>query len=230
MRASARKFLYVLAVLIVLATATNLFLGVHYFGALLGNQFLLAGVLLLPPSLFICLLAIAAGRAPLAQDALARDETIIAEARIHWGVWLAPLALIVLCLILVFGPVGLSGQVIAAVLYILVLPVLLVRSIDMYMNTELVITQRHLLSIHGLLWRRVKRIKLNEVSAVGLDQSILARILGMGRLAIVCSSGRIIKHAGIADPNRLRSILDPTLPHPHAQQTKSNEKPLTLPQ
>ena len=230
MRTSARKFLYVLAVLIVLATASNLFLGVHYFGALLGNQFLLAGILLLPPSLFICLLAIASARAPLAQESLARDETIIAEARMHWGVWLAPLSLLVLCFALVFGPVGLSGQVTAAVLYLLVLPVLLVRSIDMHMNTELVITQRHLLSIHGLLLRRVKRIKLDDVSAVGLDQNILARMLGMGRLAIVCSSGRIIKHGGIADPNRLRSILDPTLPHPHTQQTKAKEKPLTLSQ
>jgi uncharacterized membrane protein YdbT with pleckstrin-like domain len=132
---------------------------------------------------------------------LADGETIRLNAKLHWIIWLrAWLALLVLGIVLV-------GVVI------------FVRDLILMTTTEVAITDRRLIKKTGWLNWTTSELELTSVEAVNLEQSLLGRMLGYGRLQIHGTGDDVWVSPLIANPLRFRRELESALsPWPRPAQ------------
>ncbi|SEP98754.1 PH domain-containing protein [Ectothiorhodospira magna] len=195
---------------VMVAAAINLFAGVNFFGTPLGTTLLVAGTLLLPPAVIMAILSFSLGRADVTRTVLAEDEHLVFQADTHWAIFLPPIQLITLCLLLLMGPFGLGGEVIAAIIYLAVLPGMMARALAIFLNTEVSITDQRMITVTGTLLRRTRVMTLGEIKAAGIYRTFLGRLLGYGKVGIICHNGQSLKLPGIADPETLRDMLDPS--------------------
>ncbi|MBK1673097.1 hypothetical protein CKO35_07215 [Ectothiorhodospira shaposhnikovii] len=195
---------------VLVAAGINLFAGVNFFGTPLGTTLLVAGTLLLPPAIIMAILSFSLGRSDVTQTVLAEDEHLVFQADTHWAIFLPPIQLVTLCLLLVLGPFGLGGEVIAAIIYLAVLPGMMARALAIFLNTEVSITDRRMITVTGTVLRRTRVMELGEIKAAGIYRSWLGRLLGYGKVGIICHGGQSLKLPGIADPESLRDMLDPS--------------------
>lgn len=192
---------------LLLAAAVTLILGVAWTGGRLGNMLLVAGALLLPPAALVAAFGWLLGRHGTLERELEAEEAIEYRAREHWGVFLPTILVIVLAAVALVLPIGALGNGLAAVLYLLVLPGLGVSAMSNYLNTEFALTNRHLIFVHGLLRRRIERLPLARVSACGVDRNWFGRLLGYGKLTVICEDGRTFAVRGMDNPEALRKKL-----------------------
>lgn len=92
---------------------------------------------------------------------LAPGETIVYEAKEHW--------------ISIFS--------LRAILSLWILWVL-----DR-MTQERVITSKRVIAKKGLIWRKTFEMNISKIESVGVDQSILGRILGYGTVVVIGTGG-----------------------------------------
>ncbi|MCG5493895.1 MULTISPECIES: PH domain-containing protein [Ectothiorhodospira] len=195
---------------VLVAAAINVFAGLNFFGTPLGTTLLVAGTLLLPAAMVAALVSFSLSRDEVTEDLLEPDEDILFRADTHWAIFLPPIQLLTLCILLVLGPFGLGGEVVAAVVYVVIVPGVMARALAIFLNTEVSVTDRRLITVTGTLFRRKRTLELDHIRAAGLSQGRLGRLLGYGKVGIIGRDGGSIKLPGIADPMSLRDMLDPT--------------------
>lgn len=195
---------------VLVAAAINVFSGLNFFGTPLGTTLLVAGTLLLPAAMVAALVSFSLSREEVTEDLLEPDEDILFRADTHWAIFLPPIQLLTLCILLLLGPFGLGGEVIAAVVYVVIVPGVMARALAIFLNTEVSVTDRRLITVTGTLLRRKHIVDLENIKAAGVSRGRLGRLLDYGKVGIIDRDGNSIKLPGIADPSSLQAMLDPT--------------------
>ena len=161
---------------------------------------------------------------------LIEGETIIYETRLHWIVLIVPILLGVL-----FGLTGVamfvlsaratggktaaseSMTVIGAVLLVLGL-LFIARSILVRNATEMTVTNKRVFVKVGLAARRTIELLLSRVESIGVEESVLGRMLGYGTVIVHGTGGTPEIFNMIAHPLEFRTQVQ-------QQIEKSQEKP-----
>lgn len=192
---------------LLLAAVVTLMLGVAWTGGRLGNMLLVAGALLLPPASLVAALGWLLGRHGTLEQQLETDEVIGYRGREHWGVFVPVALVVVLAAFAALGPFSALGYSAAAVLYLLVLPGVGVNALSAYLNTEFAVTGKRLLFAHGLIRRKVESLPLTELAACGVNRNLFGRLLGYGKVTVICDNGRTLAVRGVRDPEALRERI-----------------------
>jgi uncharacterized membrane protein YdbT with pleckstrin-like domain len=146
------------------------------------------------------------------ESVLADGEKIIHRAAIsHWKYSFYYLAG---ALLLLGGLIGLAAapgggsaaQIAAAVAMLIGLLFILVAVIGR-LTTELVLTDRRIITKRGFITRDTVEMNLAKVESVRVDQSLLGRILDYGDVTVVGTGSSLEPLRGIADPLALRKQL-----------------------
>lgn len=114
------------------------------------------------------------------------QEQVRYRAKFHWSYTLLAL------LILVTLGIALIGIAIAAYMMIA------------KWTTEIVVTNERFVYKRGWIARRTQEVNLNKIEEVNLNQSILGRVLGYGRLRVQGTGVGAIDLPAIDAPLRLR--------------------------
>jgi uncharacterized membrane protein YdbT with pleckstrin-like domain len=147
------------------------------------------------------------------EQVLQPGETVIYATSLHWLVYLRAiilLALAIICLVVVGGMndeiAKLVLKVVAAAFCLLALlsalGALIRRS-----TTELAVTDRRVIFKTGILQRHSMEMNRSKVETVGVDQSILGRMLGYGTVIVRGTGGSFEPIPFIGDPLTFRSHI-----------------------
>jgi len=146
------------------------------------------------------------------ESVLADGEKIVYRAAIsHWKYWFYYFAG---ALFLVGGLMGLTAapgggsaaQIVAAVAIVIGLFFVLVAVIGR-LTTELVLTDRRIITKRGFISRDTVEMNLTKVESVRVDQGLLGRLLNYGDVTVVGTGSSLEPLRGIADPLALRKQL-----------------------
>jgi uncharacterized membrane protein YdbT with pleckstrin-like domain len=147
------------------------------------------------------------------EQVLQPGETIIYATSLHWLVYLRAillLALAVICLVVAANMndeiAKLALKIVAAAFCLLALlsalGALIRRS-----TTELAVTDRRVIFKTGILQRHTMEMNRSKVETVGVDQSILGRMLGYGTVVVRGTGGSFEPIPFIGDPLTFRSHI-----------------------
>jgi uncharacterized membrane protein YdbT with pleckstrin-like domain len=147
------------------------------------------------------------------EHVLQPGETVVYATQLHWILYLRAIVLLALALacVVASGAVAQSGvalalEIAAGVLAVLAalaaLGALIRRS-----ATEFAITDRRVIYKTGILRRHTMEINRSKVETVGVDQSILGRILGYGTVVVRGTGGSFEPIPFIGEPLRFRSYI-----------------------
>jgi uncharacterized membrane protein YdbT with pleckstrin-like domain len=132
---------------------------------------------------------------------LIEGETIIYETRLHWIVLVVPLLLGLL-----FGLAGVAmfvlssnhgGQrhlasqamTIAGAAFLVLALLFIVRGVLMRNATEMTVTNKRVFVKVGLAARRTVELLLSRVESIGVEESVMGRMLGFGRVIVHGTGG-----------------------------------------
>ncbi|HTT79732.1 MAG TPA: PH domain-containing protein [Stellaceae bacterium] len=140
-------------------------------------------------------------------------ETVVYATRLHWILYLRAIALLVLslaCLIaaasVALSAVVLALQIAAGVLALLA-AIAALGALIRRTTTEFAITDRRVIYKTGLLRRHTMEINRSKVETVGVDQSILGRVLSYGTVIVRGTGGSFEPIRFIGEPLRFRSHI-----------------------
>jgi uncharacterized membrane protein YdbT with pleckstrin-like domain len=140
-------------------------------------------------------------------------ERVLHAARLHWFIHLKALALLLLalvCLVLAFGSsepgIAIPLWIVAGILGLLGLVSGIAASIQQA-TTELVLTDRRVIYKTGLLKRHTMEMNRSKIETVGVDQSILGRLLNYGTVIVRGTGGSLEPIRQISDPLTFRSHI-----------------------
>ncbi len=147
------------------------------------------------------------------QKVLQPDESVLHAARLHWFIYLKAVLLLILalvCLVLASGssepgieiPLWI-GAAVLGFLGILSAAVAFIRQA----TTELVLTDRRVIFKTGLLKRHTMEMNRSKVETVGVDQSMLGRLLNYGTVIVRGTGGSFEPIRQIEDPLTFRSHI-----------------------
>ncbi len=74
-------------------------------------------------------------------------------------------------------------------------------------NTELAVTSKRVIAKVGLFHRTTLELNLSKVETIGVDQSLLGRILNYGTVVVVGTGGTKEPFPNIADPMAFRKAV-----------------------
>jgi len=148
---------------------------------------------------------------------LIEGETIIYETRLHWVVLIAPFLLGFL-----FGLTGLGMFVLSArasddksmahqslivlgAAFLAVALVFIVRGVLMRNATEMTVTNKRVFVKVGLAARRTIELLLSRVESIGVEESVMGRMLGYGRVIVHGTGGTPEVFNMIAHPLEFRT-------------------------
>jgi len=147
------------------------------------------------------------------EQVLQPGETVIYATSLHWLVYLRAIVLLILailCLIAasaVAEPIaGLTLKTIAALLGLFALAFGL-RAAIWRAGTELAVTDRRVIYKSGIFQRHTIEMNRSKVETVGVNQSILGRILGYGTVVVRGTGGSFEPIPFIGDPLGFRSHI-----------------------
>ncbi len=140
------------------------------------------------------------------------DEKVVYETGLHWFVYLPALVF----LILAFGAAAGSFFVptedqtwplilaafLTAIAFAFWLPAVIKRS-----STEFAVTDQRVIYKAGIFARHSIEMNRTKVESVDVDQSILGRIFGYGKVTIRGTGGGLEPIADISDPITFRSHI-----------------------
>jgi len=144
-------------------------------------------------------------------------ETIVYETRLHWIVLIAPVLLGLL-----FGLTGVGMFVLAApatgdksaanepmnilgAAFLVVALVFIVRGILVRNATEMTVTNKRVFVKVGLAARRTIELLLSRVESIGVEESVMGRMLGYGRVIVHGTGGTPEVFNMIAHPLEFRT-------------------------
>jgi uncharacterized membrane protein YdbT with pleckstrin-like domain len=113
-------------------------------------------------------------------DNLMAGEQVTHRTRLHWTIFLSPKALLTL----------------------FVAP-LVARA-----TSEFAVTNRRVIIKVGLVSRKTVELNLEKVESIGVEQTILGRILGYGAIVVVGTGGTKEPFPRIADPMGFRRAVN----------------------
>ncbi|MGC2411191.1 MAG: PH domain-containing protein [Stellaceae bacterium] len=147
------------------------------------------------------------------EQVLQPGETVTYATSLHWLVYLRAILLMILailCLIAaraVAEPVAqISLNIIAALLGLFALASGL-DAVIRRSTTELAVTDRRVIYKTGIFQRHSMEMNRSKVETVGVDQSILGRILGYGTVMVRGTGGSFEPIRFIGDPLSFRSHI-----------------------
>jgi len=144
-------------------------------------------------------------------------ETIVYETRLHWIVLVVPLLLGLL-----FGLAGVAmfvlssrntadnatasqAMTIAGAAFLFLAFIFVVRGILMRNATEMTVTNKRVFVKVGLAARRTVELLLSRVESIGVEESVMGRMLGFGRVIVHGTGGTPEVFNGIAHPLEFRT-------------------------
>lgn len=141
------------------------------------------------------------------EHSLSEAETVLYRARFPWyyhaGAWAILAAAVVIGAVLYAN--GLE-PVIAGIIAVFGLTVFLLILVPIW-ATEIGVTNQRLIYKRGLLWRKTQELQLRAIEEVNLDQGLLGRLFGFGRLDLHGTGVGDIRLPTLADPVGLRKAL-----------------------
>lgn len=141
---------------------------------------------------------------------LARDEKIIMKAEVSWLSQLGHFVFGGLFILLSFG---LSSNEDVAGGFFFLGAVLVAIGIINIRTTELALTNRRIIAKTGLIRRSTIELKVTRVESLGVDQSIIGRILGFGSIAVKGTGGSSAPIPFISNPLKFRQQVNNYLDH-----------------
>ncbi len=147
------------------------------------------------------------------EQVLQPGETVIYATSLHWLVYLRAIVLLVIALICLLlagsfnSPVVLLALQIIAALFCLLALLSALGALIRRATTELAVTDRRVIFKTGVLQRHSMEINRSKVETVGVDQSILGRLLGYGTVVVRGTGGSFEPIAYIGDPLTFRSHI-----------------------
>ena len=147
------------------------------------------------------------------EQVLQPGETVTYATSLHWLVYLRAILLVILAVLSLVAAKAVAEpaaqialDIIAAVLGLLAL----VSGLDAVIRrstTELAVTDRRVIYKTGIFQRHSMEMNRSKVETVGVDQSILGRILGYGTVVVRGTGGSFEPIRFIGDPLSFRSHI-----------------------
>jgi uncharacterized membrane protein YdbT with pleckstrin-like domain len=147
------------------------------------------------------------------EQVLQPGETVIYATSLHWLIYLRAMMLLILAIICVLVAGKFDSQVIStalkiiAALFCLLALVSALGALIRRATTELAVTDRRVIFKTGVFQRHSMEINRSKVETVGVDQSILGRLLGYGTVIVRGTGGSFEPIAYIGDPLTFRSHI-----------------------
>ena len=160
------------------------------------------------------------------QKVLQPDERVIVEGRLHWVMYTAGIAWLVLALVIVLlGWTGLFRSALADTntsfdpargrffLDVLAAPfaaiglIALIQAKFRQMTTELAVTDRRVIQKFGFISRHTAEMNINQVESVEVEQSLLGRMLDYGTVTIHGTGAGLETLYRLATPLRVRTAI-----------------------
>jgi uncharacterized membrane protein YdbT with pleckstrin-like domain len=147
------------------------------------------------------------------EQVLQPGETVVYVTSLHWLVYLRALVLLLLAVVCLLaagsalpGSIVTALEIVAGILLLLAalsgLAALIRRA-----TTELAVTDRRVIFKTGILKRHSMEMNRSKVETVGVDQSILGRILSYGTVVVRGTGGSFEPIPFIGDPLTFRSHI-----------------------
>jgi uncharacterized membrane protein YdbT with pleckstrin-like domain len=147
------------------------------------------------------------------EQVLQPGETVTYATSLHWLVYLRAILLLILALLCLIASASVAEPVAALALTIvaaLLGLIALVSGLDALIRrstTELAVTDRRVIYKTGIFQRHSMEMNRSKVETVGVDQSILGRILGYGTVIVRGTGGSFEPVRFIGDPLGFRSHI-----------------------
>jgi uncharacterized membrane protein YdbT with pleckstrin-like domain len=147
------------------------------------------------------------------EQVLQPGETVTYATSLHWLVYLRAILLLILAILCLIAAAAVAEPIAAFVLKIIaaVLGLMgLASGLDAVIRrstTELAVTDRRVIYKTGIFQRHSMEMNRSKVETVGVDQSILGRILGYGTVVVRGTGGSFEPIRFIGDPLSFRSHI-----------------------
>ena len=139
-------------------------------------------------------------------DSLVHKETVLYRAHFPWfyqaSAWGLLVAFVVGSLIALTS----GYHWLAAILVLAGLVLFLTIMVPVW-TTEVGVTTQRLVLKRGLIWRTTHELQLRAIEEVNLEQSLLGRMVDVGRMEIHGTGVDDIRLPSLADPMQLRKAL-----------------------
>ena len=154
---------------------------------------------------------------------LITGETVSYRARLHWLLFVKPaLTAIVILAIAGFLFYGTDlGKVLAAQTSLLVwIGVLVISAAPLLSTTlkwrsaEFAVTNKRVILKTGFIQSKTAEMFLNKIESVGVDQSIVGRVLGYGTVVIRGTGGSLEPFHHVSNPLRFRKEIQEQIGKP----------------
>jgi uncharacterized membrane protein YdbT with pleckstrin-like domain len=147
------------------------------------------------------------------EQVLQPGETVTYATSLHWLVYLRAIVLLVLAIVCLVVVGGLTDEIAKLVLKVVAAAFCLLallsalRALIRRSTTELAVTDRRVIFKTGIFQRHTMEMNRSKVETVGVDQSILGRILGYGTVIVRGTGGSFEPIPFIGDPLTFRSHI-----------------------
>jgi uncharacterized membrane protein YdbT with pleckstrin-like domain len=148
---------------------------------------------------------------------LIEGESIVYETRLHWIVLVAPVLLAILFGLTGVGMFILSSRatgdrssaheptMIIGGIFFAIAVLSIVRGIVMRNSTEMTVTNRRVFVKVGLAARRTIELLLSRVESIGVQESVIGRMLGYGAVVIHGTGGTPETFSMVSHPLEFRT-------------------------
>jgi uncharacterized membrane protein YdbT with pleckstrin-like domain len=142
-------------------------------------------------------------------------EEVIYKAKLHWAMFLSPIwPLILAVLALWYGFYINSDQdmkiVFVGVAGLFFLSAIMngLRALISFLTTEFALTNKRVIAKTGLVRRRSVELLLSKIESIGVNESILGRMLDFGTITVTGTGGTKEPFGNIAAPMELRKRVN----------------------
>lgn len=147
------------------------------------------------------------------EQVLQPGETVTYATSLHWLVYLRAMLLMILAILSLIAAKAVAeptAQIALDIIAALLGLFALVSGLDAVIRrstTELAVTDRRVIYKTGIFQRHSMEMNRSKVETVGVDQSILGRILGYGTVVVRGTGGSFEPIRFIGDPLSFRSHI-----------------------
>ena len=145
---------------------------------------------------------------------LMSKEHVKCETKLHWIIFVNALfACILVSLICAIFPFA-----------VVAIPYFIVEAIVVRMTSEFAVTNKRVIIKTGFIRRKALELNLKKVEGVAVNQTVLGRIFGYGKLIVTGTGGTPQYFKNVAAPVRFQQAVDIQIDLMEAPQ---NEQPLS---
>ena len=143
------------------------------------------------------------------EDNLMPDEKVLLRGSIHAAAFFIPVLLLLVILFALFywlftsnNPSWFIGLIFLVFLWQAIPP--LAKAAVAFATTEFAVTSQRIIAKTGLIRRRTTEILLQKVESIKVDQGLLGRLFGYGRLEVVGTG----EHPASSSESEIQSYLE----------------------